>query len=424
VISFAVAQADTVAPTVTVTAPSAGASIAGTVTVSASATDNLGGSGVAGVQFLLDGADLGSEDTIAPYSISWNSIGTSNGAHTLSARVRDAAGNAATATGVSITVANTTDTIRPTDPTGLTATASGSGQITLAWIASTDSGGSGLAGYRVERCQGAGCTGFIQIATPVSNSYVDGGLTANTFYNYRVRAVDGANNLSLNYSNVAGATTVASVAALVAAYGFNEGTGATVGDQSGNNNAGTVTGATWNGAGRYGNSLTFNGATHGVLIPASSSLNLSTALTVEAWVYPTVTQSGWRAILQREVDAYLLHAGSDGGTLRPTGGGIFGGNIDYFNVPAANALAVNTWSHIALTWDGATMRLYVNGVQAATKARTGTLQGTAGGAGPVHIGSNTYSGENFLGRIDEVRIYNRALTAAEITTDMNTPIGP
>ena len=107
--------------------------------------------------------------------------------------------------------------------------------------------------------------------------------------------------------------------------------------------------------------------------------------------------------------------------MRPAAGGTFNSALDYFNAPSA--ILVNTWSHLALTWDGTTMRLYVNGTQVATKARSGTLQSTAGGAGPVRLGNNTYS-ENFLGRIDEVRIYSRALSAAEVTTDMNTPVGP
>ena len=94
------------------------------------------------------------------------------------------------------------DTIPPSDLTGLTATAVSSSQINLSWSA-TDSAG-GLAGYRVERCQGAGCTNFAQIATPVTNSNT--GLTAGTSYSYRVKAVDAAGNPSLNYSNSASAT--------------------------------------------------------------------------------------------------------------------------------------------------------------------------------------------------------------------------
>ena len=60
---------DTTAPTVSITAPANGATVSGTVTVSATASDNVG---VVGVQFLLDGANLGAEDTSSPYSISWN----------------------------------------------------------------------------------------------------------------------------------------------------------------------------------------------------------------------------------------------------------------------------------------------------------------------------------------------------------------
>ena len=62
----------------------------GDPTVTATAADNVG---VAGVQFLLDGANLGAEDTTAPYSIPWDTTGATNGSHSLTARARDAAGN-------------------------------------------------------------------------------------------------------------------------------------------------------------------------------------------------------------------------------------------------------------------------------------------------------------------------------------------
>ena len=101
---------DATAPTVSVTAPSAGANVSGTsVTVAATATDNVG---VVGVQFLLDGVALGAEDTSAPYSTSWDSTTASNGSHTLTARARDAAGNATTSAGVTVTATN--DTAAPT----------------------------------------------------------------------------------------------------------------------------------------------------------------------------------------------------------------------------------------------------------------------------------------------------------------------
>jgi len=96
---------DTIPPTVSITAPAAGATVSGTVTVSANATDNVG---VTSVQFLLDGANLGSAVTSIPYSISWNTTTATNAAHSLGAQARDAAGNVGNAVGVSVTVSNST----------------------------------------------------------------------------------------------------------------------------------------------------------------------------------------------------------------------------------------------------------------------------------------------------------------------------
>ncbi|MFA6435502.1 MAG: Ig-like domain-containing protein, partial [Elusimicrobiales bacterium] len=95
---------DTQAPVVSITAPANGSTVSGaSVVVSAGASDNVG---VAGVQFKLDGANLGAEDTSAPYSIVWNSLSASNGAHTITATARDAAGNTASSAGAGVTVTN------------------------------------------------------------------------------------------------------------------------------------------------------------------------------------------------------------------------------------------------------------------------------------------------------------------------------
>ena len=88
-------SSDTTPPSVSVSAPANGATVNGTtVTVSASASDNVG---VAGVQFKVDGANLGAEDTSAPYGVTWNTTTMANGTHTLSVVARDAAGNWTTA---------------------------------------------------------------------------------------------------------------------------------------------------------------------------------------------------------------------------------------------------------------------------------------------------------------------------------------
>lgn len=94
---------DTTKPTVSLTAPASGATVNGTVSVTANASDNVG---VVGVQFKLDGANLGSEDLSSPYSSSWVTTGVSNGSHTLTAIARDAAGNTQTATTITVTVSN------------------------------------------------------------------------------------------------------------------------------------------------------------------------------------------------------------------------------------------------------------------------------------------------------------------------------
>src|SRR2546427_214361 len=97
------AQLGTGSLIVTVTSPASGTTVAGTISVTASASDNVR---VVGVQFLLDGLNAGAEVTAAPYSVSWNTTTASNGSHSLTAVARDAAGNRATSVAVAVTVSN------------------------------------------------------------------------------------------------------------------------------------------------------------------------------------------------------------------------------------------------------------------------------------------------------------------------------
>lgn len=114
--------ADTTPPIISVTSPSAGSTISGTVTVTANATD---AGGMAGVQFKIDGNILGAEDTVSPYSVSLNTTSLSNGAHSLSAVARDKASNRTTSASVSITITNTTTTSSAgTTPSSSTSNAS------------------------------------------------------------------------------------------------------------------------------------------------------------------------------------------------------------------------------------------------------------------------------------------------------------
>jgi len=95
---------DTSPPSVTIASPSSGATVSRTIDVVATASDDVG---VAGVQFRLDDADLGAEDTAAPYSVPWDTTTTSDGSHTLTAVARDAAGNVTISEPVTVTVSNT-----------------------------------------------------------------------------------------------------------------------------------------------------------------------------------------------------------------------------------------------------------------------------------------------------------------------------
>src|SRR5438034_1090818 len=99
---------DATAPSVSITSPASGATVSGTITVTASASDNVG---VVGVQFQLDGVNAGAELTAAPYSVPWDTTSASNGSHTITAVARDAAGNRTTSAGVTVTVSNGTATV-------------------------------------------------------------------------------------------------------------------------------------------------------------------------------------------------------------------------------------------------------------------------------------------------------------------------
>jgi hypothetical protein len=110
--------------------------------------------------------------------------------------------------------------------------------------------------------------------------------------------------------------------------------------------------------------------------------------------------------------------GSSTNGSRPAGGGTFGGGGTTEAYGTA-ALTVNNWTHLATSYDGATLRFYVNGTQVSSVARAGAI---ATSSRPLQIGGDSIYGQFFQGTIDEVRIYNRALTVAEIQNDMVTPV--
>ena len=139
-------------------------------------------------------------------------------------------------------------------------------------------------------------------------------------------------------------------------------------------------------------------------------------MTLEAWVKPSAG-TGWRTVFLKEdagTLAYALYSANN--QSRPAGFVHTTGDIA---LNGTAAVALNVWTHLALTFDGTTMRMFVNGAQVSTRALSGAAMVSAGA---LRIGGNAVWGEYFKGLIDEVRVYNRALTATEIQTDMNIAI--
>ena len=300
----------------------------------------------------------------------------------------------------------------PTAPTNLTATG-GAGQISLSWTASTDN--LGVTGYLVYR-ESPGSSAFVQVGSAVSTSYTDTALAASSTYSYEVQATDAASNLS-PFSNMATATTTATIPGLVAAYSFSEGTGTTVTDSSGNGNNGTIANATWTTSGKYSDALVFNGTNALVTIPDSTLLHLTTGMTLEAWVNPSTVNSNWRDVIYKGNDNYWLEGTSFFGGVPAAGATL--GSSDVYTLGTA-ALTTNTWAFLTETYNGSTLALYVNGTQVSSLAQTGNILPSTN---PLQIGGDSIYGQYFQGTIDEVRVYNVALTVAQIQGDMNTPIG-
>ena len=187
---------DSVPPAISITSPAAGANLSATVSVTATASDNVG---VASVQFQLDGANVGTIETSVPFVFSWDTTKSSNGTHNLRAIAKDTSGNTGTSASVGVTVNSTPpDTTPPSVPSGLAATPVSTSQINLSWIASTDN--VGVTGYKVFR-------GGAQIATSATTTYQDKSLAAATTFTYSVAAIDAAGNTSAQSSSVSASTS-------------------------------------------------------------------------------------------------------------------------------------------------------------------------------------------------------------------------
>jgi chitodextrinase len=298
--------ADTTPPTVAITAPAGNATVSSSITVSATAKDNLA---VADVQFQLDGVNLGPNLTTAPYSISWDTATSSNGSHTLTAIARDTSHNSTTSTPIVITVNNT---------------------VTA----------QGPIGY----------------------------------------------------------------------WNFDENSGKVAHDTSGSQNNGKVSGATWT-PGKVNSALSFNGVRNSVITPR---IAIGTTFSVSTWVKPAGSvQGAYSRIVETQYNGGLYLGTNASGTrykfIVNTGSGATGSCGFGFGCAEGGAITAG-WHLITGTFDGATARLYVDAVMVASETFTAPPNTNY----PVYIGQYYGGGYGWNGAIDEVRLYNRALAAAEV----------
>lgn len=206
---------------------------------------------------------------------------------------------------------------------------------------------------------------------------------------------------------------------LVAEYGFSESAGTTVLDASGSGNTATLmNGALW-GAGKYGTSVVLDGTNDFVSVPDAASLDIGSSGTLEAWVQLTAINR-WNGVLGKttssadEAHNYAIEIGSDNKVNCVIGNGAA------INVAkSTTALAAQRFYHLACTWDGTQLKLYLDGVLNKTTAQTLT---PLSNNGPLYLGQYGGNVDFLRGKLDDVRVYNIAIPQAEIVNDMNLAV--
>ena len=403
---------DTTPPQVAVTSPADGTTVVGIVPFTASAADNIA---VAGVQFKVDGNNLGAEAMSAPYGVSLDSRTLANGSHQLTAVARDTSNNIASAT-ITFNVNNpvidvTPPTLSNGQPSGLFA--AGTTQVQLGVNSNEDAS-----------CRYSTTPGTTYDAMSVDFTSTGGrqhfatvvGLTDAQSYTYYVRCVDAAGN-----ANTADFTITFAIGSPlplpITQYHLDDAAGLLAMDSSGNANHGTLgNGAAWT-AGQFAGALGFDGVNDYVELGNSPILNPSSAITIMAWIKPVALTPSQFIVVKDALPSgrlqYFLRMQNNGG-LRM---GIYAASENYFTT--GPALTASTWQHVAGVWDGSVIRIYRNGQLVGTSGPvTGTMSNNGASA---RLGARQDNYLPFRGAMDEVQIYDRALTANEILAIYQTP---
>jgi chitodextrinase len=288
------------------------------------------------------------------------------------------------------------DTTAPSTPTNLSSPSKTDISVDLTWNASTDN--VGVTGYDVYN-NGAKSN----IVNITGTSYTVTNLSPNAAYTFTVKAKDAAGNLSAA-SSVLQVTTQNSNPSdpdLVGYWKFNETSGITAEDSSGSNNGTVINGAVWDSGGQIGGSLNFDGSNDYVSLP--NIINPSAAtFTASAWIYPDVS-TGIRSVLVQE--------GTNGRKWLYREDGLLTSFLFSSKLQSTGSIVTGQWNHIAVTYDGTTLKLYLNGQQDGSA--TGTIESELGG---MRVGIAKDDSSGWDGKIDDVRIYDRALSSTEIAS--------
>ncbi len=195
---------------------------------------------------------------------------------------------------------------------------------------------------------------------------------------------------------------------LAAYYTFDEGSGTTAKDTSGNGNNGTINGNPQWVAGKIGGALSFDGAGDYVNCGKGASLVIRDTITIACWIKVASFTRNWETILAMGDDSYRMsRSATNGNSIHFGCNGPTGGNLN-----ANTVVTTDTWRHVALVYDGTNKIIYIDGMEDARVASTGRINVSAY---DLYIGANSQqTGRDLKGVVDDVRIYSRPLSAAEV----------
>jgi hypothetical protein len=209
---------------------------------------------------------------------------------------------------------------------------------------------------------------------------------------------------------------------LVGYWKLDEGAGTTASDSSGNNNTGTLTnGPIWT-VGKINNALSFNGANQSVIVNNSVNLSGMSGLTISTWVKFSSTSSGDAILLAKRhssspFNSYIIQTYMENKRYQPTVCNS-SGTCNEFMSSSNDSITFDTWQHVVLRYDGAIVSMYIDGLPSGN---TASLSGNVlASDGVLLIASLS---PNSIAALDDIRIYNRALSTADITALYNLGSG-